>query len=94
LTDRSKVVAKENRINEIDRKVLGTLTGRDKIKALLRDRGLQLRDFAEKHNLWREDVSRCLSGERPLPEVRDHLAEELGLTRAEVDDLIGVGVAA
>ena len=76
------------RINDLDRRVLDVLDGRDKLKALLRERGLSVGDFARKHNYWVESVSRCLSGERPYPEIRDSLAADLGLSRAEVDDLI------
>jgi predicted DNA-binding transcriptional regulator len=76
------------RINEIDRRILATMTGRDRIKALLDEKGLNLKEFAEKVNEWVENVSRCISGERPLPEVRDKLAEELELTREQVDSLI------
>lgn len=75
-------------INDLDRKVLEQLDGRDKIKALLKARGLQLKDFAEKYNLWVMNVSRCLSGERPLPEIRDHLAGELEMARKDIDRLI------
>jgi len=81
-------VSNHPRINDLDRRVLGVLDGRDKLKALLRERGLSVGDFARKHNVWVESVSRCLSGERPYPEIRDSLAADLGLTRAEVDDLI------
>ena len=87
-------MTEKNPINDLDRQVLGALDGRDKIKALLKARGLQLRDFAEKHNHWVENVSRCLSGERQLPEIRDHLATELEMTRAQVDALIDPGAAA
>lgn len=76
------------RINDIDRRVLATLTGRDRLKALLGERGFTLRAFAEKHNLWVENVSRCLSGERSLPEIRDAIASELELDRSTVDRLI------
>lgn len=76
------------RINEIDRRVLATLTGRDKLKALLAEKGLNLKAFAERHNEWVENVSRCLSGDRPLPEIRDRLAGDLGMSRAEIDRLI------
>lgn len=75
-------------INEIDQRVLATLTGRDRIKALLQERGLSLKGFAEKHNEWVENVSRCIAGERPLPELREKIAVELGLQRREVDRLI------
>lgn len=77
-----------SRINEIDKRVLGTLSGRDKIKALLSEKGLTVRDFARKHDLWRENVSRCMGGKRPLPEIRDALAEELDLPREKIDALI------
>lgn len=76
------------RINEIDLRVLGALKGRDKLKALLAGRGLTLTEFAEKHNVWVENVSRCIAGERPLPEVREKLAAELGIDRATIDHLI------
>jgi hypothetical protein len=75
-------------INDLDRRVINVLDGRDKLKALLREGGLSISDFARKHNYWTENVSRCLSGERPLPEIRDSLAAELGLDRTAVDELI------
>jgi hypothetical protein len=76
------------RINEIDKRILRTLTGRDRIKALLAERDLTLKSFAAKHNEWVENVSRCISGDRPLPVIRDKLAHELELTRDQVDALI------
>lgn len=76
------------RINELDRRVLGVLSGGDKLKALLKDRGLSLTDFGRKHNHWVSDVSRCLNGHQPLPEIRDSIAAELGWKRDEVDRLI------
>lgn len=76
------------RINEIDQRVLATLTGRDRLKALLSEKGMTLTAFAAKHNAWVENVSRCLSGERQYPEIREALASELELDRTTVDDLI------
>lgn len=76
------------RFNEIDRQVLAALPGRDKLKALLSARGLGLKDFAQKRGLWVQEVSICLRGERPLSEIRDALADELGIDRAVVDELI------
>lgn len=76
------------RINEIDREVLESLTGRDKLKALLSAKGMTLTDFAKKHNFWVEHVSRCLANERPHSEIRDAMASELGLSREKVDRLI------
>ena len=76
------------RINEIDRRVLATLSGGDKIKGLLKERGLDLTTFAEKHNEWVQNVSYCIRGERPLPEIREKLAAELEMSRGEIDALI------
>ena len=75
-------------INALDREVLGVLSGGEKLKALLRARGLSLKDFARKHNHWVSDVSRCLTSDRALPEIRDALAAELDLTREQVDGLL------
>lgn len=88
MTNTDKVWHCMANINEIDRRVLATLTGRDRIKALLAEKGMTLRDFAEKHNEWVENVSRCIGGERPLPKIRSKLAKELKLKRAEIDSLI------
>lgn len=76
------------RINEVDRRVLDAMGGREKLKLLLSEKGLTLKQFAEKHNEWVENVSRCISGERPLPEIREKLAAELGIDRGMVDTLI------
>lgn len=77
------------RINEIDRRVLEALPGSEKIKTLLKEeRGLELKDFARKHSEWVENVSACIRGVRPLPEVRDLLAAELEMSRADIDALI------
>lgn len=74
--------------NEIDERILSALDGRDRIKLLLRERGLQLQQFARKHNLWIEQVSMCLKGDRPYPEIRDAFAAELELSRDTIDRFI------
>jgi predicted DNA-binding transcriptional regulator len=76
------------RINEIDRRVLATLSGGDKVKGLLAERGLNLKEFAEKHGEWVQNVSYCIRGERPLPAIRDKIATELEMDRAAIDALI------
>lgn len=76
------------RINELDRRVLGALSGADKIKALLKERGLELKAFAQQSGEWVQDVSACIRGERPLPEIREKLAAELGMSRQAIDQLI------
>lgn len=87
-TQTGKVGGKVARINELDREVLGALSASEKTKALLRAKGLGLKDFARKYNHWVSDVSRCLAGEREFPEIRNDLASELGWTREEVDLLL------
>lgn len=77
------------RINDIDRQVISALPGSEKIKVLLSKRGLTLKEFAGKHGEWPEMVSDCIRGARPLPEIRDKLAKELGLSRRTIDELIG-----
>lgn len=81
-------------INEVDREVLQALSGGEKAKALLKARGMTLTDFARKYNHWVEDVSRCLGGSQPLPDVRDSLALEFGWQRLQVDQLLDSKVAA
>lgn len=75
-------------INDIDRRVLGAIDGRERLKLLLKDAGLTLQEFAQKQNVWVEQVSMCLKGDRPYPEIREAIASELGLSRATVDELI------
>ena len=76
------------RTNGLDRDVIQALSGAEKIKALLRSRGLDLQGFAEKHNHWVGNVSRCIHGKQERSEIRDDLATELGLTRRHIDRLI------
>lgn len=75
-------------ISEIDRRILSTLSGSDRMKALLADAGHSLTSFARKHNLWVQEVSRCIAGKRNLDEIRSALARELNLSRDEVDSII------
>lgn len=77
------------RINELDREVLGALSPAEKAKAMLRSKGLSLKDFARKYNHWVSDVSRCLAGEREFSEIRNDLAVEFGWTREQIDSLLG-----
>lgn len=76
------------RINEVDRRVLDALSGGEKIKALLKERGLDLMGFAEKHGEWVQNVSYCIRGDRPLPGIRDKIAAELEMDRSAIDRLI------
>lgn len=74
--------------NDLDRRILASLRSSDRLMALLRERKLRLQDIAAKYGYWTEQVSQCIRGARKYPEIRDNLAKELGLTRAQIDDLI------
>lgn len=76
-------------INEIDAEVLASLTARDRLKALLkRRRGWSIKRAAKEMNEYAGDVSKVMAGQLPGSEIRDGLAEILGLTRAELDRII------
>lgn len=82
------------RLNEIDRRVLDSLTGRAKIDALLTDRGIPtVRALALALDEFPDDVSRCLSGHqgrRPtMDRIRDKVAGVLDVDRETIDDLLG-----
>ena len=49
---------------------------------------LTQKGFAQKYGFSEQEVSQCLAGYRPHEKVRAALAEELGVTRAEVDELL------
>lgn len=76
-------------MNEVDRQVLEGLTGAERIKALLRRAGFEsYREFGIAAGRSIEEVSMCLNGRRPYGEIRDQLAEKLGLSRDEIDRII------
>lgn len=63
----------------------------DAIKAAL---PCQINEFAEKHGLARTAVSMCIHGRQRHERVRAALAEELGVERAWLDDLLDTRAAA
>ena len=73
--------------NEVDRKLLDAMEGPDKIKLLLRSKGLEnpVQDFAARLGRWAEQVSMCLRGDRKYEDIRDSLAEFLEVPRSQVD---------
>lgn len=73
----------------LDRYVVAELPAHVKIRELLAARGVLIKDFARKHNLFPPEVSMCLRGERPYRDIRRLLAEELGIPVAEMDFLLG-----
>lgn len=77
------------KINDVDRRVLSAMSGAERMKLLLKDAGFpSLRSFAVEHGLYVQEVSYCLNGDREYGRIRDLLAEDLGLSRTEVDRLI------
>lgn len=75
-------------INEIDRRVLAAMDGRERLKLLMKDAGLNVQEFAQKHSLWVEQVSMCLRGDRPYPEIREKLSTTLNISLDAVNHLI------
>lgn len=76
-------------VNEVDARVLGAMSGAERIRMLLREAGFKtLTDFAFKVRTHAQTVSYCINGDREYPEIRDALAKELGLTRSEIDEMI------
>lgn len=76
------------RINELDQRILAGISGADRIRALLEEQGLTLRGFAGRYGEEASNVSRCISGQRPLPRIRNKLARRLRMKRAEIDEMI------
>lgn len=74
--------------NELDRRILAALQPNEKIRALLRERGLDYQDIAAGGGWWTEQVSQCARGARTYPEIRDAFARALDLTRDQIDELI------
>ena len=78
---------------DLDQRVLGSLSGREKIDALLMERGFPTgRSFAVASNEGAEDVSRCLMARAErLPtmhRIRRKLCKALDLERAVLDELL------
>lgn len=72
----------------IDKRLARDLSGPDKLRALLKTRYRTIQRFAQAHGLYPQQVTMTLDGDRAYPEVRDALAEDLDLPRAEIDRLI------
>lgn len=76
-------------MKELDKRVLSGLTGQERLKVLLREAGFETyRDFAVAIGRYVEEVSMTLKGHRRYDEIRDALAERLGLKRSEIDQMI------
>lgn len=72
----------------IDRMLADELNGQAKLYALFKAKGWTYQSYAQHRRLWPEQVKHVMYGKRPYPEIRDYLAEDLGLSRQEIDRLI------
>lgn len=77
-----------NSFRDVDRKILSTLSGRDRMVRLLADQQHTIASASRALGEYPEQVSRCIGNKRPLPRVRDGLARLLGISRAVVDRVI------
>lgn len=77
------------KINDVDRRVIGGMSGSEKIRFLLKEAGYETyRDLAIELGRYVEEVSMCINGRREYGEIRDALAQALGLPREQIDRLI------
>jgi lambda repressor-like predicted transcriptional regulator len=74
--------------NAIDARLADELTGQEKLRALFKSKGWTYQNYARERGFWPEQVKMTLHGTRPYPEVRECLAADLELSRAEIDALI------
>lgn len=74
-------------------RALSPANGPDKLKALISALFGSVGRFAVMHGLFPEQVYMTISGARPYPEIRNLIAEKVGLDRAEVDQLIDSATA-
>lgn len=72
----------------IDRLLAKELDGPEKLKAALKARGWTIQGYAQHRSLWPEQVKHVLHGRRTYPHIRDMMAEDLGLSRKDVDHLL------
>lgn len=75
----------------IDRLLADTLSGREKIRALIIARDGSIQRWAGQNSLYPIQASQTINNVRPYPEIRDLIAEDFGLPRDEVDELIEDG---
>ncbi len=75
--------------NTIDRRMAEELSGTDKLRAMLTARHGSVGRWAVRNGFLPEELYMTLNGVRPYPKIRDRLAEDIGIDRAEVDALIG-----
>lgn len=79
--------------NDIDRRLASELGGMEKLRTLMKARSGSVSRWAVNNGLIPEQVFMATSGVRPYAEIRDIIARDLDLDRAEVDRLIDTDAA-
>jgi hypothetical protein len=72
----------------IDRQLSQGLSGQDKLRTLMKVRSGSVSRWAVDQGFIPEQVFMATAGVRPYPLIRDAIASDLDLDRAEVDRLI------
>lgn len=80
---------KRSRVRSLDRRFLKEVPGPVKLQALLKANGITARAFAEKYGIPEQHVSNTINGQRYGEHVRNCLAVELKVARADLDELLG-----
>lgn len=74
--------------HEIDRRLVRGLSGREKLKLLLKQEAGSLTDWARQQGVDIIEIHHTLAGRREYPEHRQRIADSIRVDRAEVDRLI------
>lgn len=70
------------------------LDGRQRVRAMLMAKGHTIASWSRARKIEHDQqVHMMLSGHRPYPEIRDMLAEDLGITRETLDQWIPLEAA-
>lgn len=77
----------------IDRSVLEEVGAVRKIRLLMETREGSVGRWAINRGVFPEQVHQCLSAKRAYPEIRDAIAEWLGVDRSVIDEAIEATVA-
>ncbi len=83
-----------NKESVIDRHVAAEVPDTDKIRMLMAAREDSVGRWAINRALFPEQVHACLSGRRAYPEIRDMIAEFVGMSREELDAVLDAPAAA
>src|SRR4051812_27922065 len=89
VTPNIKRTMRRNNVGEIDRRVIDGMRGRDKLALLMTQQSGSIARWAIARGINPPEIHHTLRGYREYPQHRDLMARDLGLTREQVDQLIG-----